>query len=272
MSYRQSEPQLAPTALQDPYGQSYLRARGIVKDYIAQQARQAVLQRFPQYAAADALGAIGDERSIDQGIDPQLSPSETNAAYALRLRDAWNLWVKGGTAWGILLALAAQGYTTAHIIQQNGLEFSLSGSNLVIATRSPLSLNPVLPRWGQGFWGTGQWGGATPWNLFLVYFPSPPSSWTNIVNPPTATSAPSIVELRKLRRIINLWRPAWAVCAGIGAVISGAPAFWGSGAWGTGSWGGSVVWFSGTDVATWGYPIGQAWGASNLPGKWGAQV
>lgn len=259
MSYRVFEPSLAPTALQDPYGQSYLRARGIVKDYLAQQARAAVNQRFPQYAAPDALGALGDERSIDQGIDSQLGANETNAAYALRLRDAWNIWVKGGTAWGILLALAAQGYTTPHIIQQNGLEFYLSGGSLVVVPRPPLSI--AIPP-----------ASVSPWNAFIIYFPSPPSTWTSIINPPTAISAPPISELRKLRRIIKLWQPAWTFCAGIGVVTSGSPAFWGIGTWGSGAWGGTVVWFSGQNVASWGYPIGQLWDTGALPGAWGALV
>lgn len=261
-----------PTALRGPYGQAYARALGIVKDYYAMQARQAVQQRFPQYAAPDALGAIGVERNIDQGNDAQLVTNETNAAYAARLKDAWNIWLKGGTAWGMLLALAAQGYTSAVIVQQNGLQFTLSGSNVVITARAPLTLQTRLPKWGQGFWGQGQWGGSTPWNLFLVYFPSVPSSWTNIQNPPTASSSPSLTEIQKLRRIINLWKPAWAFCAGIGVVISGSPGFWGTGAWGTGTWGGNVVWFSGTNTPTWGYPIGQKWGAGGLPGAWNAQV
>lgn len=273
MSYRRFQAQLMPTALQDAYGQSYARALGIVKDYLLQQGRASVQQRFPDYAYPDALGAIGDERSIDQGNDAQLVTPETNAAYAGRLRDAWNAWLKGGTAWGLLTALAAQGYTGAIIRQQNGLQFTLSGGNVVITQLSPLTLQTRVSKWGQGFWGQGVWGGSTPWNIFLLYFPSVPSSWTNIKNPPTAASSPSLSEVQKLRRIINLWKPAWAFCAGIGVVTSGGgPPFWGVGSWGTGTWGSSVVWFSGSNTPTWGYPIGQKWGAGNLPGAWNAQV
>lgn len=250
MSYAKYEPSLVPTPLQDPYGQAFLRAMGLQKDSYVFQAKQAVGYRFPDFAPPDALSAIGRERLIDQGIDPQLSPSETSAAYAARLKDAWNIWLKGGTAWGMLIALAAQGYTGAHVLQQNGLDFSLSGGNLVITT---------VPIFRSG----------DPFSRFLVYFPSPPSSWTNIVNPPTPSSAPTLQELRKLRRIINLWKPACALCYAIGVVTSGAPAYWGqNGAqWGTGHWGGGITWFSATDYATWDFPFSDAWNGA-LPGTW----
>lgn len=251
MSYAKFEPGLVPTPLQDPYGQAFLRAFGLQKDAFVGQAKQAVSYRFPDFAPPDALAAIGRERLIDQGSDPQLATPETSAAYAGRLRDAWNIWLKGGTAWGMLIALAAQGYTGAHILQQNGLDYSLSGGNLVIT---------ATPNFRAG----------DPWSRFLVYFPSAPSSWTSIVNPPTPSSAPTIFELRKLRRIIKLWKPAAALCYAIGVVTSGAPAFWGqTGAqWGTGHWGGSITWFSATDQITYTFPFLQSWGGT-LPGSWG---
>jgi len=250
VSYAKYEPALAQTPLQDPYGQAFLRAFGLVKDAYALQARVATSYRFPDFAPPDALAAIGAERLIDQGNDPQLATPETSAAYAARLKDAWNIWLKGGPAWGMLIALAAQGYTGAHVLQQNGIDFSLSGGNLVMTT---------VPVFRPG----------DPFSRFLVYFPTAPSSWTNIANPPTSSTLPSLGELRKLRRIIALWKPACALCYGIGVVTSGGPASWGQvGAqWGTGHWGGSITWFSATNYATWDFPFADAWNGT-LPGTW----
>jgi hypothetical protein len=225
MSYRQYQPGLMPTSLQDPYGQSFQRAQGIVKDYLLQLTRQATQLRFPDFASSDALGAIGDERLIDRGAGPQLVTQETDAAYAARLKAAWDIWYWAGTAFGMLTALAVQGYSPT-IVQQNGRRFNLDMSgNLVITDGLP-------------------WTFPAPnlWNTFLVIFTTVPASWTNIQNPPTALSAPTIDEVERIVRIINLWRPAHMICAGLQAVISGA--IWGIGTWGTPrKWGGSSVVF-----------------------------
>jgi hypothetical protein len=252
-NYRTAKPALMPTALQDPYGQSFERAQGIVFDYYAQQARVAVQQRFPQCAAADSLGALGQERLIDQGNDIQLSSPETAVNYAARLRDAWNLWQLGGSAWGMLKAFAAQGYFP-QIMCQNGLSYQVDSMlNLTITVGGPLT----FPLWSE----------------FFVYFATPPSSWSSMVSPPTPSSVPSIYELRRLRKIVlNRWKPGWTVCVGIAVITSGSPGIWGApgAVWGTGTWGGTVLWYSATDDLTWSFPPSYTWGMSGL--TWGAQV
>ena len=228
MGYAQYQPQLQPTTLLDPVGQAFMRAQGIVKDYFLQLTRQATQLRFPGFASADALGAIGGERLIDQGGGPQLISPETAIAYAARLINAWAIWYWAGTAFGMLTALAVQGYAP-EIIQQNGLRFTLSGGSLVITVGAPWSFPPP-----------------NLWNTFLVYFATPPSSWTSIVNPPTPTSAPTADEIARLVRIINLWRPAHMICAGIEVLTSGL--IWGEPGltWGAGGkvWGGAKTTFA----------------------------
>lgn len=250
MGYRNFQPAIQPTALQDPYGQAWMRAQGIVKDYLLDLARHATQLRFPSFASPDALGAIGSERLIDKGTSPQLGTPETDAAYAVRLKNAWSIWSLAGTAWGLLTAFKAQGYAPT-LVQQNGLQFTLDGGgNVVITVGAPLAV-PI-------------------WNMFEVWFPTVPSSWTDIHNPPTLTSAPSITELRRLRRIINLWKPAHMFCIGIGVLVSGH--IWGEPnlLWGEmgAEWGpADVVYFPATDVLVWGYPPQQAWGQAGL--TWG---
>lgn len=228
MPYASYQPALQPTAIQDPVGQAFMRAQGIVKDYLLERARQAVQMRFPTFASSDALGATGSERLIDRGEGPQLLSPESDGDYAARLIDAWNIWYWGGTAYGMLKALAVQGYTPS-IVQQNGLRFNLDGSgNLVIVVGPP-------------------WRFPSPnlWNTFLVIFTTVPSSWIDIHNPPTSTSSPSDNELARIARIINLWRPAHMICAGLEVVTSGV--VWGfpsSRKWGDGSvWGGTATTF-----------------------------
>jgi hypothetical protein len=256
VSYRAVQASLGHTPLQDPRGQAWLRAFGIVKDFLAQRARASVLQRMPLSAAEDALGVLGTERGVDLGSSLQRSPAEALSAYRERVRRAWETWGLGGTAWGMLKAFAAQGYYP-EIVCANGLVYSVDvGLNLTIVQGPPLASLLRL------------------WSHFFVWFRAPPSSWTDIVSPPTPSSTPSIYELRRLRHIvIDRWRPAWTRCIGIGVLVSGGPGIWGApgSTWGTGTWGSSVVkWFSATDRLTWGFPPSYRWGTAGL--KWGGQV
>jgi hypothetical protein len=256
VSYRTIQAELMPTGLRDPYGQSFTRAFGIIKDHYAQRARTAVMQRFPDHAAEDALGALGDERGIDRGDSVQRSPPEARAAYAARVKDAWEAWTLGGTAWGMLKAFAHQGYFP-YIKCANGLVYNVDVDlNLTITDGPPLP--DLLGLWSQ----------------FFVWFATAPTSWTDIQTPPTPTSIPSIYEVRRIRHaIIDRWKPAWTRCVGIGVLVSGGPGIWGApGAkWGTGTWGSAVIrWFSATDSLTWGFPPSYKWGMAGL--TWGGQV
>lgn len=235
--YRVAEQQQAPPWLQLPYGRSWKRAHGIVKDHFAFLARQAVKLRFPnvQRSASDAIAATGRERLLDQGVDTLTGANESAAAYAARVKNAWGLdgtrgqapaegeWYWGGTAYGMLHALDLQGYGQAKLWQGNGRIWSLVAGAI---------------HWVDG--PVTSW----PWNSFYVVFDAPPASWTAIVNPPTDVSVPSLSEVNKLRRLINLWRAAHMRCKGI-LVITGGK-IWGypsTEVWGAGVWGGSTVVF-----------------------------
>jgi hypothetical protein len=237
MSYRNAQVVQAPPWLQNGYGPSWSRAMGIVKDHFAFLARQAVKLRFPDVArsSGDAIAALGRERLLDQGVDTLTGANESLAAYTARVKGVWGAsgtrgqppaegeWYWGGTAYGMLHALDLQGYGQAKLWQGNGRIWSLV-SHAISWTDGPAA----------------NW----LWNQFYVVFDSPPASWTSIVNPPTDISVPSLSEVNKLRRIINLWRAAHMLCRGI-LVITGGK-IWGyppSNLWGTGVWGGTTVVF-----------------------------
>lgn len=237
MSYRVAQVQQAPSWLQDPYGRSWFRALGIVKDHFAYLARQATKLRLPNVAQSspDAIAALGRERLIDQGNDNTTGATETLAAYTARVKAAWGAdgvrgqqpaegeWYWGGTAFGMLEALSLQGYPQAKLWQQNGRVWFLNAGAI---------------DWVDG--AAASW----LWNSFFVVFDAPPASWTSIVNPPTDVSVPSAAEVAKLVRIINLWRPPHMACRGILVILGGK--IWGypfTNLWGTGVWGGSTVVF-----------------------------
>lgn len=240
MTYADWQPSKSATALQFPYGNSHQRAYGIIKDNYIDTARAAVKMRFPDFASPDALGAIGSERLMEQGIDTLTGANESSAAYAARLKNAWganfirgdppdvedSVWYWGGTGFGMLRAFALLGYgQNATIIQQSGTYWSLDVSNNLVITD-----NPPLTGWPF-------------WNSFLVLF-SLPASWTSPAVPATSGTVPDSDEIDRLVRLINLWKPAHMFCLGLQVNVSGR--FWGyppvgaGGApvWGTGTWGG----------------------------------
>lgn len=251
MSYRSVTASLMPTSLQGPYGQSFARAHGIVLDYLAQRARNSVMQRLPLSCAADALGAIGTERGIDLGQSLERPTAESLADYRERVREAWTLWRFGGCPIGMLVAFAVQGYYP-EIVCANGNVYSVApgafgsgtwaaetwrdeaaiAAELVITTTAPLT--------------------SLLWNRFFVWFPTVPASWTTPTTPPTPSTVPSVYEIRRLFDIcVNRWKPAWTECLFIGAQVSGSPGVWGSpgAAWGDvgATWGSSVALYYPTD-------------------------
>lgn len=254
MSYRAVLASLMPTRLQDPYGQAWARAHGIVLDYYAERARAGVRQRLPGSAAPDGLGAIGEERGIDLGSSLERSPAEDLPTYAARVRAAWELWKFGGCPLGMLRAFGAQGYYP-EIVCANGDVFSLTSGG---------------GQWaGSATWGAGTWGAAAAtttelvitstapltslfWNTYFVWFPTIPVSWTTPTTPPTPSTVPSVYEIRRLFDIcVKRWGPAWARCLFIGAQVSGTPGVWGApgATWSMpgATWGSSVALYFSTD-------------------------
>lgn len=194
-SFKDYHQAIAPAWLLQERGSMWLRGIGDPKDELEDAARQAILQRFPSYSGWDAVERIGGERQLDRGV------TETESQYRARLRGAWDLWPKAGTPEGILNALHYAGYDSAYLACANGEVWNRdSGTGAIIRQVRT-----------AGFRFTKGW-----WNEFRVFFVSPhPSGWSP--SPPGNSSD----EVKNIRRIINLWKPAHAKLDGFTVQLSG---------------------------------------------------
>jgi hypothetical protein len=92
---------LSPPWLRDYVGSRYMFTNGLMWDTLAELLRIGVIQRFPTVAGSEALGYLGRDRKIWRGI------SETDAAYAERLRQFKSTWKFAGNAPTLLRQLWA---------------------------------------------------------------------------------------------------------------------------------------------------------------------
>ncbi len=145
------------------------------------------------------------------------------------------------------------GYEQVYLVQQNGKIYHPDSLGVDdprdgVAVGNTMTLaTPATP--GPGYTKTIP-AGSEWWRFddktdfcsrFALLFPGPlPASWTDIQNPPTSTSAPSLNEINMIKQIVQRWRNAEATFMGIYVLTSGL---------------------------MWGYPIDQVWGAST--GNWG---
>jgi hypothetical protein len=253
--YATYQPAIQPTFEQMTWGQRWGASFGSVKDTIIQETILGVMARFPNFAPLDALGLIGLERGITQG------PNESVASFIARLVNAWGEWTIGGTYWGLLAQLNGAGYTTAYIAATNGFVYGPSAGVTApdpingIAGNPPtwVQLGPyyasggtqtVFPPWtfgagnGQGQNDTASFNpvetrsdnGGSPdptgafWSRFVVLIDPYPGTWTDVVNPPTSSTAPSNAEIDIISQIINTWKPGKSTCVGILAMNGGTRA------------------------------------------------
>ena len=274
MGYRDHLPAAAPSWLRDTdAGQAWLEEHGQALDDLVAEVKSAVKARMPTEAPADALPWIGQERQILR------APFDANESYAKRLEGAWDTWPFAGSAVGILLALYAQGYGSGAeeppiIVQQNGLAHQLALRNQFVPTgttaidfghetlvlfETPLGPNPAIGGNMPLAAGVTEWwsfsatdldGNNDQWNnRFGLIFPEPMASWTDIQDPPTPTSAPSLDEVNTIRQLVHQWRAGeslfmWITVIGTGAHYWGEPGL---------TWGEpGLTWGSGSSGAQWG--------------------
>jgi len=224
--YQDYHKTLSPTALLNPNGAAFEAAQGSLKDALLERCLQAVKAKYPNIAPADALSIIGADRQMHRG------GSETDAAYAARLLNAWNVWPWAGTAYGLLQAFWSTGYKNVVLAQvRGGKQFTLDSNGLLVAS----STTP--PSW------TPTYVGDPFWSRFDVVFPAPLlASWVSGGVPASSSN-----EANLIRALIAAWKPAHATCNRIvivtGGKVWGYPAtqLWGAatGNWGSGT---TVVW------------------------------
>lgn len=215
MPYFEQMPQAAVNWLQGPNGAKFLRTLGLSIDQMVELWRTAVRHRFPWFASMDALEAVGSERGIIRG------PVETEISYRARVFDAWVSWELAGSPKDLLLHLKLLGYPNTAIVQQNGLSYTIDGSNDLITVA--LGANPL--RGGIPWWTFD--GDEALWNRFAVLFYPPfPVGWTNIQNPPTGATAPTLQEVDFIRKIVNARKPAKALLVTFAVLLDGRCIGW----------------------------------------------
>jgi len=225
----------SPPWLQAPPGDAWMRALGAEKDVQLERIRQAILKWMPgrdATAPTDAVNLIGDERLL-----PRIT-GETDAAYAERLRTAWDTWVAAGTYPGLLRALVRAGFphgngtsTGGHIVQRTQRYGWVDGSDVIHFGIHP-SPNNHSP------W-TFDDRGPEAFNQFGILFAA------DVVDPtdgstPLAAGTPGAVILNDL---VRLWKPSKGRFMGTWIIVSGptwgwpVDAKWGDGGrvWGVGS-------------------------------------
>ncbi|MDO9016686.1 MAG: phage tail protein [Deltaproteobacteria bacterium] len=93
--YRDYQPALYPTALQDPYGQTWGRVQGAMKDRVITLAADAVDAGLVLRCTNDALPLLGADVSLEQ------FPTEDADEYRVRISQAWDVWPWAGTETGL---------------------------------------------------------------------------------------------------------------------------------------------------------------------------
>lgn len=116
-NFRASIKGLGPPWLQADSGYRWLYGAAIQIDAISEYLRMGVLQRMPGQAQSAALPYIGLDRRLRRGR------LETDAAYAIRLRQAFGTWKFAGNAptliKQLLVALAPETYRVRYVV--NGI-------------------------------------------------------------------------------------------------------------------------------------------------------
>lgn len=144
--YREYFPTNGPTVLQGPNNAGKLEQYGNLQDEQTDTTREAVQARFPQTAvangAADALQYMELERMLDR------KTGESDTAFALRIKEAWDRWLFAGTPRGVLKALKDQGYKFdgMDLVQASGIHWTIAPDPSDTVIQSP-PLDPEFPQW-----------------------------------------------------------------------------------------------------------------------------
>lgn len=189
---------IAPPWLLTAHGQPFMQAIGMMKDSLYFRAVEAVRARFVRYSSTSALAALGVERGLPR------SPGESDLSYAGRLRNAWDIWSRAGTAFGMLTALRAAGYENVYLAIFSGKLYSLDADDELVTE----DLDP------------GSWKFRDVdddyWSRFIVLFPEPLlARWVT-----DGVPAEDSDEANAIREIIRRWKPAHMHCDEIAIATS----------------------------------------------------
>jgi hypothetical protein len=153
VGFKDYMPQYLPPWLHGPNGLAWARAIGDVKDGMTATLKERVAARFPvrpgtslpPIAPTGALEALGREQQMPRAL------GESDAEYAARLADAFDIWAYAGTAYGLLRALRAAGFGAARICISKGKRYSLDADGGLVVEAMPAGSWCTEPE-PQPFW------------------------------------------------------------------------------------------------------------------------
>ena len=258
MPYKSYLPKLGPTWFQGARGAALLSGIGAQLDAGRDAIRYATRARMPVLADADGIDGAVDQGGRDRQLERAVG--ESDADYAIRQREAFEIWATAGTHRGLLIALKRAGFQvgghadtdphedTTTIVQFNGRFAQLNDDEDVIfgdlgdcETRVNL-LGALDPKPGWVFHAA-----ETQWAAFGIVFPQAVT-----INSVALANAEGNAPKAKLNDIVRKWKPAKAFYVGAWLVagVDDIPS-WGwpppviaadPGVWGASgkNWGGST--------------------------------
>ena len=207
--YATYQPSLHPTALAGPYGLSWGRSQGTMKDRVITLATDALDAGLVLRCPDDALPLLAADVALER------LPLDDADTYRARIQGAWETWRWAGTRTALALVFAA--------LNPSGSTRLATAHELA---RSPWAQwwaflsqpDPMARRvWGApGTWGVGIWGAQNP------------------TLGATNSDRALVRTVRRLaRRFSNARDRGWVVTLQSSPGVWGAPAVWGApGVWG----------------------------------------
>lgn len=184
---------ISPPWLLGPYGEGWGLVMGLLKEARAEGAREAVLQRFVQLCAKDALDEHGSERQIPR------APGETLPQYRGRLAIAWDAWEKAGTPAGVLEQLAPAGIESVTLTEGASIDPSVAST------------------WAKWYLTVGN---PHPFTDPIILGPTPVGSG-RLMGDGWLMGFADGTAIAYTRVIVRKWGAAHAICTGISIIDTG---------------------------------------------------
>lgn len=157
----------SPSWWRGKWASRYLYSIAVQFDALMDLAAYAVRASFPTLAPPDNIANIANDRGIYQGFQ------ESAAAYAVRLTQWLDRWAKGGSPWGVLMAL--RGYVApatpacAIVNTQGQWSYYLEGAP---SDPSDGPVTQLLPAWT---WDSIPYAW---WRIWIIIWPVASGLWS----------------------------------------------------------------------------------------------